>query len=86
MSRSRMIDSMILIVLVFIFDFNYTFIVYLGSYSIWRFIIEFFRDDPRGGFISFVSPSQFWCILIWTSIIPLYLFLKMKVFAEKTNE
>ena len=76
----------ILIFLVFKFDFKYTFIVYLGSYSIWRFIIEFFRDDPRGGFITFVSPSQFWCILIWIGIIPLFFFLKKKVFVEKANE
>ena len=76
----------ILLFLVFKFDFKYTFIVYLGSYSIWRFVIEFFRDDPRGGFISFVSPSQFWSILIWIGIVPLFFFLKKKVFVEKENE
>ena len=76
----------ILLFLVFKKDFKYTFIVYLGSYSIWRFIIEFFRDDPRGGFIPFISPSQFWSIIIWISIIPLYMFLKKKVFVSETNE
>ena len=76
----------VLLFLVFKFDFEYTFIVYLGSYSIWRFIIEFFRDDPRGGFITFISPSQFWSILIWIGIVPLFFFLKKKVFVEKQNE
>lgn len=76
----------VLILLVFKFKFKYTFIVYLSAYSIWRFIIEFFRDDPRGGFITIVSPSQFWCILIWIGIIPLFFFLKKKVFVEKVNE
>lgn len=76
----------VLLFLVFKFDFKYTFIVYLGSYSIWRFIIEFFRDDPRGGFIPFVSPSQFWSILIWIGIVPLFFFLKKKVFVGKENE
>ncbi len=75
----------VLLLLVFKFKFKYTFIVYLSSYSIWRFVIEFFRDDPRGGFIKFVSPSQFWCILIWLGIIPLFFLLKKKVFAEKKN-
>ena len=75
----------VLLLLVFKFKFKYTFIVYLGSYSIWRFIIEFFRDDPRGGFIPFISPSQFWCILIWIIIIPLFFFLKKKVFVENKS-
>ncbi len=75
----------VLLLLVFKFKFKYTFIVYLGSYSIWRFIIEFFRDDPRGGFIPFISPSQFWCILIWIAIVPLFIFLKKKVFVENKS-
>ena len=77
--------TIILILLVFKFNFKYTFIIYLGSYSIFRFIIEFFRDDPRGGFIPFISPSQFWCIIIWILIIPLYIFLKKKVFVHETE-
>ena len=75
----------VLLLLVFRFDFKYTFIVYLGSYSIWRFVIEFFRDDPRGAFIPFLSPSQFWSVLIWIGIIPLYIFLKKKVFVERKD-
>ena len=76
----------VLLFLVFKKDFKYTFIVYLGAYSIWRFVIEFFRDDPRGGFIPFITPSQFWCILIWIGIIPLFIFLKKIVFEEKNEQ
>ncbi len=36
--------------------------IYLVSYAIWRFIIEFFRGDERGG-AGAISPSQ------WQSII-----------------
>ena len=76
----------VLLLLVFKFKFKYTFIVYLSSYAIWRFVIEFFRDDERGGFIPFISPSQFWSILIIVCIVPLFFFLKKKVFVEKANE
>ena len=78
--------SGVLFFLLFKFNFKYTFVVYLTSYSIWRFVIEFFRDDPRGGFIPFLSPSQFWSILILLLIIPLFIFLKKKVFVESVHE
>ncbi len=39
-------------------------IVYLGSYAIWRFIIEYFRGDHRGEFIPGMSPSQAQSILM----------------------
>ena len=36
---------------------------YCIGYAIFRFIIEFFRDDPRGAFLGFFSPSQVQSIL-----------------------
>ena len=39
--------------------------VYLFSYSIWRFMIEFYRGDHRGEFIKGLSPSQFWSIIMF---------------------
>jgi len=56
--------SAIMIVLLFKFHFKYNMSVYLVSYGIWRFIIEYFRDDYRGDFIPGLSPSQFWSILM----------------------
>ena len=38
-------------------------VVYLFSYSIFRFIIEFFRGDPRGT-LFFVSTSQFISVIV----------------------
>lgn len=51
-------------ILYFKFKFNYNFAVYSIGYGIWRFIIEFFRDDERGKFIGNVTPSQFWSIVM----------------------
>ena len=39
--------------------------VYLFSYSVWRFTIEFFRGDHRGQLIGNISPSQFWSIILF---------------------
>lgn len=36
---------------------------YCIGYAIFRFIIEFFRADPRGAFLGFLSPSQVQSIL-----------------------
>ncbi|MDE6586489.1 MAG: prolipoprotein diacylglyceryl transferase [Clostridia bacterium] len=46
------------------YKFNYNFGVYGVAYGIWRFILEFFRDDPRGALILGLQPSQFWSILM----------------------
>ena len=38
---------------------KYTMSIYMISYGVWRFFIEFIRDDYRGtSFISFLTPSQ----------------------------
>ena len=34
------------------------------AYGIFRFFIEYLRNDDRGGFIPGISPSQFWSILM----------------------
>ena len=56
--------SAIMIVMLFRFHSKDTMAVYLVSYGIWRFVIEFFRDDYRGSFIPGLSPSQFWSIIM----------------------
>ena len=56
--------SAVLILLLFKFKSKDTMAIYLVSYGIWRFIIEYFRDDYRGSFIPGLSPSQFWSILM----------------------
>ena len=56
--------SALMIVLLFKFKFKYNMSLYLVSYGIWRFVIEYFRADYRGSFIPGLSPSQFWSILM----------------------
>ena len=57
-------------------DFKYTFCVYLISYGVFRFLIEFLRDDDRGSFIPGLSPSQFWSLIMIPLGIGLFFFLK----------
>lgn len=54
----------VMVVLLFKFKFKYNLSVYAISYGVWRFIIEFVRDDHRGSFIGSLTPSQFWSIII----------------------
>lgn len=66
------------------FNFKYNLVVYTFGYSIFRFIIEFFRDDPRG--VAFaLSPSQIFCIVLFVLGIPL-IFLLKKINTKKYEE
>lgn len=56
--------TFVMIVLYFKFHFKYNMTVYLIGYGIWRFLIEYVRDDDRGAFIPGLTPSQFWSILM----------------------
>lgn len=69
-------------VLYFKFKFNLNLSVYLISYGVWRFVIEFFRDDNRGGFIPGLTPSQFWCLIMVLAGIG-YIFLYKYVLKNK---
>jgi len=46
-------------------DFSFNMPIYLMTYGLWRFGIEFLRGDHRGSFVGFLSPSQFWSIVIF---------------------
>lgn len=52
--------------------------LYLLSYGVFRFLIEFLRGDNRGGFILGLSPSQVFSILGAIISVGLYLILKEK--------
>ena len=45
-------------------DFKHNMSVYLICYGIFRFCIEFLRDDSRGALVGGISPSQFWSIVM----------------------
>ncbi len=63
--------------LLFKFKFKHNMSIYLISYGIFRFAIEYLRGDPRGSFIPGVSPSQFWSIGMVLLGIGLWIGLEM---------
>lgn len=68
--------------LYFKFRFNYNFALYLFAYGVWRFFIEFLRDDYRGEFIgSSLTPSQIWSLVMCFAGIG-YVFLQRYVFEK----
>lgn len=75
--------SGVMALLYFKFRFNYNFSVYAISYGIWRFTLEFFRDDHRGKFLgSLITPSQFWSIIMVILGVG-YIFLQYYVLSKK---
>lgn len=72
----------ILMVLIFVLNFRYTFPVYMISYAIFRFIIEFYRGDERGAFIGIFSPSQIWCMILFAGGIALIFIYKYVIFKD----
>ena len=76
--------SAAMIVLLFVVHFKYNMSLYLVSYGIWRFVIEYFRGDYRGSFIPGLSPSQFWSILM--VLLGIAIFFLYKKFDPKFNK
>ena len=54
----------VMALLLFKFKFKYNMAVYAIAYGVWRFLIEYARDDHRGSFIPGLTPSQLWSIVI----------------------
>ena len=73
-----------LLLVLLLTKFKYTFLIYLGTYSIFRFVIEFFRGDERGKAFT-LSPSQIWCIIFLIGLVPLY-FLLRKIFKDENEK
>lgn len=63
-------------------DFQHNMSVYLISYGVFRFLIEYIRGDDRGKFLSIMSPSQFWSILMIAGGIAL-IFVFRKLLANR---
>lgn len=56
---------------------SYNFVIYLASYGIFRFLIEFIRGDDRGFFFLSLSPSQ------WISIFMILLSIVLFILQRK---
>lgn len=78
--------SFVLLFLAFKRNYKFTMIIYLLSYAIWRFFIEFIRDDPRGTFFKVLSPSQSWSILLLLISFPLFFIFKNVIFKDIKND
>ncbi len=52
----------VIFLIVMKWHFKHGLSVYLICYGMFRFGIEYLRNDSRGGFIPGISPSQFWSI------------------------
>lgn len=57
--------SIILLVLAVNKKGRYNFSIYMISYGVFRFLLEFIRGDERGAFIMGLTPSQFWSIVLF---------------------
>ena len=56
--------------------FKHNLSLYLLTYGIFRFLIEFVRGDERGSFVAGISPSQFWSILMIVASVGVYFLLE----------
>ena len=57
-------------------DFKHNMSLYLVTYGIFRFLIEFVRNDARGELVAGISPSQFWSILMVGLGVGLYFLME----------
>ncbi|MBE6576769.1 MAG: prolipoprotein diacylglyceryl transferase [Ruminococcaceae bacterium] len=56
---------------------TYNLSLYMGVYGVWRFLIEYARDDYRGfTFISFLTPSQLTAVLMIIGSVVLFVVQK----------
>ena len=68
----------VLIFVVFKKKSHYTIPIYAIGYGLWRFMIEFLRDDYRGSLVPGISPSQFWALLLAIFGVASLIFLLIK--------
>ena len=66
---------------------TYNLPLYMAVYGIWRFLIEYARDDYRGyTFISFLTPSQLTAIAMIIGAAILFAVMKISVKKEQSGE
>ncbi len=72
-----LILSIVLLTLLNKNKWQYNLFIYGSSYAIFRFIIEFYRDDERGTFLPFFSPSQ-WQVIFMFIIVAVTFVIYMR--------
>lgn len=59
---------------------KYNIEIYAFAYGVFRFIMEFFRGDNRGGTGFFLTPSQLMSVILWIGAVCLILYRNGKIF------
>ena len=59
---------------------KYNIEIYCITYGVFRFVMEFFRGDERGGTGFFLTPSQLICVILWIAAVLLILFRNRVIF------
>ena len=68
------------------YGFKHNMSLYLVTYGIFRFLIEFVRNDDRGELVAGISPSQFWSILMIVAGIGLFFLMKHVLLPRREAE
>ena len=66
-------------------NFKHNLSLYLIAYGIFRFGLEFLRGDKRGELLGFMSPSQFWSVLMVVAGVGVYFLFKW-LFKKREEE
>ncbi len=69
-----------LLILIFLIIKNRknAFVHYIITYSVVRFVLEYFRGDSRGNYVMMLSPAQIICICLWICFLAKWIFVKYK--------
>jgi phosphatidylglycerol---prolipoprotein diacylglyceryl transferase len=65
--------------------FTQSFALYMLAYGVFRFFIEFIRDDPRGRLVGSLSPSQTLSLLMVAGSVPVYFAMKKQLSIYRDN-
>lgn len=67
-------------------NFKHNMSLYLITYGVFRFLVEYIRGDERGKLLSIMSPSQFWSIVMIIGGVVLYFCFKKVLLAREGGE
>ena len=68
------------------YGFKHNMSIYLVTYGIFRFSIEYLRADDRGQLVAGISPSQFWSIGMVLIGIALWILLDKFVYKKQKDD
>ena len=66
-------------------DFKHNLSIYLITYGIFRFFLEYLRDDHRGTFVGSISPSQFWSLLMVVAGVAVF-FVVRRIYGKAAKD